>query len=85
MIRGWNYGNWIETYFKPTGSLDELSPKSLDSAEGMQILTIPALHANIANITTTELRSGCITRMLPIFKVAWPYTKGAGGYSDNSK
>ena len=45
----------------------------------MQILTIPALSKNITNITAAELSSGHITRTLPLFKVAWPYTGGVGG------
>ena len=73
--RGWNYNNWIGNYFSKTGYLDELVP----AVEGLQILTIPALHANITNITATELKNGSITRTLPLFRTAWPNTKGANG------
>lgn len=78
-LRGWNYNNWIGNYFRPTGYLAKLADESATNKAGMQILTIPALRANIANITAAELSSGRITRTLPLFKVAWPYTKGVGG------
>lgn len=75
--RGWNYNNWIENYFRPTGYLAKLVDESITNKAGMQILTIPALRANITNITAAELRSGSITRTLPLFKIAWPYVGGA--------
>lgn len=78
-LRGWNYNNWIENYFRPTGYLDRLVLKSPNNISGVHIITIPVLSANIANITAAELSSGHITRTLPLFKVAWPYTKGANG------
>lgn len=77
--RGWNYNNWIQNYFRPTGYLDKLSPKSLNNTSGVQILTIPALSKNITNITAAELSSGHITRTLPLFRTAWSYTGGVGG------
>ena len=77
--RGWNYNNWIWNYFGPTGYLAKLVDESTTNKAGMQILTIPALDKTITNITAAELSSGRITRTLPLFKVAWPYTKGIGG------
>ena len=77
--RGWNYNNWIGNYFRPTGYLAKLVDESATNKAGMQILTIPALSKNITNITAAELSSGHITRTLPLFKVAWPYTGGVGG------
>lgn len=77
--RGWNYNNWIGNYFRPTGYLAKLVDESATNKAGMQILTIPALDKTITNITAAELSSGRITRTLPLFKVAWPYTKGVGG------
>ena len=76
--RGWNYNNWIGNYFRPTGYLAKLVDESTTNKAGMQILTIPALDKTITNITAAELSSGRITRTLPLFKVAWPYTKGFG-------
>ena len=77
--RGWNYNNWIGNYFRPTGYLAKLVGESTTNKAGMQILTIPALDKTITNITAAELSSGRITRTLPLFKVAWPYTRGVGG------
>ena len=79
--RGWNYNNWIGNYFSQTGYLDEFVPAVSDY--GLQVLTIPALHANITNITATELKNGSITRTLPLFRIAWPNTKGANGGGGN--
>ena len=78
-LRGWNYNNWIGNYFRPTGYLAKLVDESTTNKAGMQILTIPALDKTITNITAAELSSGRITRTLPLFKVAWPYTRGVGG------
>ena len=74
-IREWNYNSWIENYFSPAGYLEELVPAASDS--GIQVLTIPALHANITNITAAELTSGTITRTLPLFKSEWHNIWGA--------
>ena len=78
-VRGWNYNSWIENYFSQTGYLSKLTPKTGDL--NTQVLTIPALRANITNITAAELTSGTITRTLPLFKVAWPNDDGALGGS----
>ena len=76
-VRGWNYNSWIENYFSQTGYLSKFISKTSDL--NTQILTIPALDKTITNITAAELSSGRMTRTLPLFKVAWPYTKGIGG------
>ena len=75
-VRGWNYNSWIENYFSQTGYLSKFIPNT-------QVITIPALRANIANITAAELTSGTITRTLPLFRTAWPNTKGANGGGGN--
>ena len=75
-VRGWNYNSWIENYFSQTGYLSKFIPNT-------RVLTIPALRTNIANITAAELTSGTITRTLPLFRTAWPNTKGANGGGGN--
>ena len=74
-VRGWNYNSWIENYFSQTGYLSKFIPKTSDL--NTQVITIPALNKNITNITAAELTSGTITRTLPLFRTAWPNTKGA--------
>ena len=76
-VRGWNYNSWIENYFSQTGYLSKFIPKTSDL--NTQVITIPALRANITNITAAELTSGTITRTLPRFRAAWPNTGGANG------
>ena len=80
-VRGWNYNSWIENYFSQTGYLSKFIPKT--SNLNTQVITIPALRANITNITAAELTSGTITRTLPLFRTAWPNTQGANGGSGN--
>ena len=80
-VRGWNYSSWIENYFSQTGYLSKFIPKT--SNLNTQVITIPALRANITNITAAELTSGTITRTLPLFRTAWPNTRGANGGSGN--
>ena len=78
-VRGWNYNSWIENYFSQTGYLSKFIPKT--SNLNTQVITIPALNKNITNITAAELSSGRITRTLPLFRTAWPNTRGANGGS----
>ena len=80
-VRGWNYNSWIENYFSQTGYLNKFIPKT--SNLNTQVITIPALHTNITNITAAELTSGTITRTLPLFRTAWPNTKGANSGGGN--
>ena len=80
-VRGWNYNSWIENYFSQTGYLSKFIPKT--SNLNTQVITIPALRTNITNITAAELTSGTITRTLPLFRTAWPNTRGANGGSGN--
>lgn len=80
---GWNYNNWIGNYFRQTGYLAKLVDESATNKAGVQILTIPALSKNITNITAAELSSGRIIRTLPLFRTAWPNTKGANGDGGN--
>ena len=74
-VRGWNYNSWIENYFSQTGYLSKFIPKTSDL--NTQVITIPALRANITNITAAELTSGTITRTLQLFTSEWPNTQGA--------
>ena len=80
-VRGWNYNSWIENYFSQTGYLSKFTPKA--SNLNTQVITIPALRANITNITAAELTSGTITRTLPLFRTAWPNTRGANSGGGN--